>query len=642
MSEPDNKLNGQIYEFGPFRLAVAERQLRRAGAPVHLTPKVFDLLVVLVESNGRLLDKEELLARVWPDSYVEEGNINRNISTLRRALDGDGEEFIETVPKRGYRFNAPVRLAAGAEVIVFERRVQTRLVVEESSEAAPSTAPEPQSGKTFRWRQPLLVGAALALLAACGGLLWRWRTPPAAPPINAVAILPFKFLGADKADEYLGLALTDTLITRLAGVKPNFVRPTSAVLKYQKDDRDALAAGRALRADAVLDGYVQKFGGMVSVRLQLVRVADGALLSTLEYARPAPDLLLLHDAVTQQVAQALALPLSAEQQRQFKRRYRDSAGAYDAYLQGRYFWNRRGPDWHNKALAAFERALTLDAGYALAYTGLADTYHILGDHGLLPPREVFPKARAAAVKALELDEALAEAHTALAGIKAVFDWEQAAAEREYRRALELDPNYALAYGWYAVYLRRMRRFDEGLRLIAQAQQIDPLLLSLHVYAASIHLDAGQLELAAAQARRALELDPNFWTARYALSRVAAAQGDQAAAVAGAAEAARLAPDNLSLRAEWGFALARAGRRDEARRLLAELQALSARRYVKAYSIAIIHLGLGEHEAALAWLARGLEQRDTFMTNLACDARFQPLRAEARFTELLRRVGLPTQ
>lgn len=361
--------------------------------------------------------------------------------------------------------------------------------------------------------------------------------------IESVAILPFKFLGADKEDEYLALGMTDALITRLADLKQLTVRPTSAVLKFQKEDQDVVAAGRALRVDAVLDGYVQKFGETINIRTQLIRVSDGALLWSGESVRPLANLPLLHDSVMTQVAEALALKLTGEHRQKLKRRYRDITEAYQAYLKGRYFWNRRSAGWHQSAIESFERAIAIDPNYAMAYAGLADTYIILGDHALVPPKEVFPKAREAAIKALELDESLAEAHTALALVKSRFDWDAETAEQEFKRAIELDPGYALAYGWYAVHLRNLRRFDEARAEIEQAQKLEPLLLSLYSYGAAIYGAAGQPDQAIAQCRKALDLDPDFITAHHFLGRAYVAKGMYEEAIAAFEKAAGISSDN---------------------------------------------------------------------------------------------------
>ncbi len=485
------------------------------------------------------------------------------------------------------------------------------------------------------------MAAALALVIALAAIAAYFYLNREAT-IESVAVLPFKFLGADKEDEYLALGMTDALITRLADLKQLTVRPTSAVLKFQKEGQDVVAAGRALRVDAVLDGYVQKFGETINIRTQLIRVSDGSLLWSGESVRPLANLPLLHDSVMTQVAEALALKLTGEQRQKLKRRYRDNAEAYQAYLKGRYFWNRRGAGWHQSAIEAFGRAIAIDPNYAMAYAGLADTRIILGDHGLIPPKEVFPKAREAAIKALELDDSLVEAHTALAMVKSRFDWDAETAEREFKRAIELDPGYALARGWYAMHLRNLRRFDEARAEIEQAQKLEPLLLSLYAYGAGTYLAAGQPDQAIAQCRKALDLDPGFMTAHHFLGRVYAAKGMYEEAIAAFDKAAGISSDNPALRSYLGYALAASGRREEAIGILDEMKELSARRYLKPYFITLIHVGLGDHEQALAWLDRALEDRDPFMVDLAADPLLNPLRSNPRFRELVRRVGLPVE
>jgi tetratricopeptide (TPR) repeat protein/TolB-like protein len=563
---------------------------------------------------------------------------------------GNGEEFIETVPKRGYRFVAPVKLVECVDEIVLQRRVQTHIVAAEEVDEAELVAvssPQPsfgqpqlslpESSRTLRWKYLLLAGLLPVVVVAGLWLLWQRRARSGVEPIKNIAVLPFKFVGAAHEEEYLGLGLTDALITKLSKLRQITVRPTGVVLKYQ--GQDIIAAGRALRVDAVLDGRVQKFGESVQVRLQLVRVSDEAVLLPIEVMGRYADLLALQDSISAQLTRALALHLTGEEQQRFAQRYTENAEAYHAYLQGRYFWNRRGDDWANKAIAAFEQAVKLDPHYALAYAGLADTYIILGDHSRWPPKEAFPKAKAAAVRALELDESLAEAHTPLAHVKFIFDWDWPGAEREYRRAIELNPAYALGYGWYGVFLAHLRRFAEAQAMIQQGQALDPLLSSLYSYASSAQRRAGQFDQAVAQARKALELDPDFATAIYHLGLAYEQKGNYAEAITALSRALSLGP---SYKSNLAHVYSRAGKREEALKLLDELKALSAERYIRPFSFAIVYVGLGEHAQALEWLDKAVEERDPWVTGLATEPRFNPLRSNPKFTELLRRVGLPVE
>jgi tetratricopeptide (TPR) repeat protein len=430
--------------------------------------------------------------------------------------------------------------------------------------------------------------------------------------------------------------VTDALITRLGNLRQIAVRPTGVVLKYQGEGRDIIAAGRTLKVEAVLDGRVQKFGESVRVTMQLVRVSDETVLWTGEVMGKFNDLLALQDSISTQVTRALALHLTGEEQQRLAKRYTENAEAYQAYLRGRYFWNRRGADWTDKAIASFEQAIKIDPNYALAYTGLADTYIILGDHAIWPPKEAFPKARAAAVRALELDETLAGAHTSLALIKSKFDWDWPGAEQEYKRAIELNPGYALAYGWYGGILGNMERFNEALALIKQAQEIDPLSPSLYVYASGTHRRAGQSDQAIAQARKALDLDPDFDTAISQLGLAYEQKGMYEEAITALSRAVSL---GLSYKSDLGHAYAVAGRRQEAIKILDELKELSSQRYIRPYGFAILYTGLGENDRAFEWLNKALEDRDPFMSNLAVEPRFNPLRSDPRFTDLVRRIGL---
>lgn len=649
----------QIYEFGPFRLDATERILLREGELVPLPLKAFETLLALIERRGHVIDKDELMQKVWPDTFVEEGNLAKNISALRKILsNGNGaQDYIETIPKRGYRFVAQVKeLSDGPMDLIVAERVRAHIATEEeeddsSSDSAalpfsPQQALPPSTSQPGRaWRRRKVIFLVIGLLLVAGGAItfYYWlranRTQQAEVEVKvkSLAVLPFKFVGAEKEDEYLGVGLTYALTTQLGNLRQVVVRPTSAVMKYRDKEQDAVAAGRALGVDAVLEGRVQKFGERISVRWQLVSVQDGTLIWGGDSTHQFSDILLLQDSISHQIVRALALTLTGKEQEQLAKHYTENTEAYNSYLRGRVFWDRRGADWANKAIASFEQAIKLDPNYALAYAGLADTYIVLGDHGTKPSKEAFPQAREAALRALAIDETLAEAHASLAHVKARFDWDWPGAEAECKRAIDLNPNYALAYGWYGIFLNCQRRFDEALAVIRQAQEIDPVSPSLFVYASATYLRAGQPDQAIEQARKALDLDPDFVTAYPHLGQAYEQKGMYQEAIAAFNRAHSLGIPSQSL---LGHVYAVAGKRQEALKLLDELKALSAQRYLKPYGFAVIYVGLGEHEKALEWLNRAIEDHDTFASNLATDARFNPLRSDPRFVDLLRRVGLP--
>src|SRR5580658_4262828 len=399
----------EIYEFGPYRLDVRERTLLLDGRTVALTPKAFDTLIVLIRNQPKVVSKEELLATVWPGTFVEDGILAQNILTLRKVLQNP--EWIETVPKRGYRFAINVMPPVAATAV------------------EPAPASPPASLHFPRWWFSATV-IILMLVAAMALVATRWERPKAR--IRSLAVLPFRTI--DEEPPHLGLGLADVLINRLGMLSELTVRPTSAVRKFADGVApDPLAAGRELGVDAVLEGNLQRDGERVRVTVQLLRVSDGASLWSGKFDQPYRDLFTLEDAIAGQVADGLVLDLTAPERVRLRRRYTENSEAWQAYLRGRYLWSRRTSEAYSKAILEFEEAARIDPNYALAYAGLADAYALLGSNPnqSLPRAEAMEKARAAALKSIALDADLAEAHTALAFILMHYDWKCAEAEKEY-------------------------------------------------------------------------------------------------------------------------------------------------------------------------------------------------------------------
>jgi DNA-binding winged helix-turn-helix (wHTH) protein/tetratricopeptide (TPR) repeat protein len=574
-----------LYEFGPFRLDPSERTLRRGGEAVALTPKVFDILLMLVRSGGRALEKEDFMREIWPDSFVEEGNLNRNISTLRRALgDGlGGQRFIETIPKRGYRFVAEVRESGPAE--------KTR----------------------------------------------------------AVAVLPFKTLG--EGDEQLyGLGMADALITKLGNLGGLRVRPTSAILKYTAPDEDVLGVGRELRVDAVLDGRVQMAGERARVTVQFVDVRDGATLWAGKFDERCTDIFAMQDSISEQVARALTLRLSGDERKSLTKHYTESGEAYQSYLRGRYHWNQMTAEGLARSLECFADAVARDPGYALAYAGMAASYVHMEIYGFAPPREAMPKAVEAATKAIGLDEEVAEAHASLALARMFYERDWAGAERGFRRALELNPSYAAAHDWYAIYLMTKGRVEEALASIRKAQGLDPLSLIVNTDVGCALYFARRFEESIEQCRWVLETEPNFVQAYYRIGLAFEQLGRYDEAVNAFQTAIALSDkkiDGLSTAQFKGGSDARAsvahtyalmGRHAEARGVLEELLARSRHGLVPPQDLSIIYSGLGEREEALRWLEKAYEERYSLLVFLELDPRFDSLRSDPRFARILRRLG----
>ncbi|HKQ51527.1 MAG TPA: winged helix-turn-helix domain-containing protein, partial [Pyrinomonadaceae bacterium] len=500
MAESDPK----IYEFGPFRLDVPGHRLLRGGEEILLTPKVFDLLVLLAQNPGRLMEKERLLKALWPDSFVEEANLNVNVSALRRALGETpaAPQYIETVPRRGYRFIADVREpvdgAAGAEP------VEENLVEQATVEQTPARL-RPRRRRVLRLALP--VAAVIILSAAVA--LYLWLSRPAADRegltnVRTIAILPFKPLVGGTGDEALETGMADALITKLSNVPQVTVRPTSAVLRYAADGSDPLAAGRELKVDAVLDGRVQRAENRVRVTVQLLRVSDGKPLWAEGFDDYFTNIFAVQESISEKVVSALALKLNPTERQSLARRYTENTEAYQLYLQARYFYFKYE---FQKALDFYRAAVAKDPEYPLAYAGLAEDYVALAVT-TADRQAMRDKAVEAANKALSLDPNLAEAYDALGWLKFLADWDWAGAEVAIRRAIELNPNDPDAHSNYAALLSVLGRHDEAQREAERALQLDPTSSEVNFTYAHILFMGRRYDEALAQGERAYELDPD--------------------------------------------------------------------------------------------------------------------------------------
>lgn len=630
----------RIFEFGPFRLDPAERVLLRDGRPVPLTLKAFDVLLLLVENGGHLVEKDELMNRVWAGSFVEEGNLKVTVSMLRKALDdtNGGARYIETVPRRGYRFVAGVN-SADAESLDLVMRERTRETVTIHAEGMVTDRPKTS-------RLPFLVVAALLIvLTIVGGLflLRNWNRPATstttAAPIKSIAVLPFKPLDTGNRDQSLELGMADTLITRLSGLKEVVVRPTSAVRKYDGLEQDAIAAGREQQVDAVLDGSLQRSGDRLRVTVRFLRVADGQTLWTDHFDENFTDIFAVQDRVSEKVVGLLAVRLTEQEQMLLTKRNTDSAQAYELYLKGNH--SSATEERLKKNIEFFQRAIKLDPGYALAYAGLADSYMKLGGpHGYYAPRETFPKAKETLLKALEIDETLTEGHELLGTYKLFYEWDWAGAEREFRRAIQLDPNNGGAHERYGSYLQSMGRFDESLAEKKLAQKSDPINPVFIANVGGTLLFARRYDEAIELYRAALELNPNYLWAHVALADTYVRKGMYEEAITEINKALSV-EGNTSTIALLGNAYALAGRHDEARKLLGQLEALAKRKYVPPFFIATIYIGLGEKNQAFDWLEKAYQERHPHLVQLKVQPVYDPIRSDPRFANLVRRVGLPS-
>lgn len=651
-----------IYGFDNYRLDVRNRELLRDGKPVALPGKAFDMLVLLVENRGRLIQKDELFSRVWPDQIVEESNLTVQVSAIRKAL-GERKEhtnYILTVPGHGYRFTGNlISLDAEEEEVVIERHAISRLTVEtESADAAENTLAKSlstqnighlTSGEVQASTRPRSVGrrallfGGLALLAISLGVFFVLKRSGSADksaataPIKSIAVLPFKPLVAGSRDESLEFGMAETLIMRLSSLQEIKVPPTNAVRKYSGLEQDAVAAGRELEVESVLDGHIQKAGDRLRVTVRLIRVADGQTLWTERFEQNFTEIFAVQDSVSEQVAAALAVRLTGEQREVLVKRYTNNTQAYEYFIKG--VFSSSSEEGRKKSIEYFQQAIGLDPDYALAYAAMANRYTALGWQ--ISPHETFPKAAAAARKALELDETISDAHRALGSYKLNYEWNWSEAEREFKRAMELDPKNDGAYSMYGEYLITIGRFDEAIALRKRASDLaGPSAVPVIASLGNAYHYARQYEEAIKHYQRALELNPRFERGHVAMGMAYVQLGRHEEAIAEINQAISLR-DEIRNIAALGYAYAVAGKRAEARKVIDDLVELSKGEYVRPFYIAGIYAALGERDQAFTWLEKAYQDRHPQMTLIGVDPAFDPLRSDPRFAALLRRVGIPS-
>jgi len=565
------------YEFGPFRVDTRERQLLRDGRVVPLRPKVFDVLLILVQNSGHVVSKDEVMKHVWLDTAVEEGNISRNISTLRNAL-GEGpreHRYIETIPWRGYRFVANVREVPA-------------------------------------------------------------ETPQAA--IRSIAVLPFTNVTQDEAFEYLADGVTENLIHNLSQLSQLKVMSRNSVFRYKGLEAEASVVGKQLHVESVLFGRFGKQGSLISISVELVDTRDNSHIWGAQYTRRSPDIFTMQGQIAEEITRNLRIKLTSEQQGRLPPRHTRNSGAYYQYLKGRYYFNKLTPDGVQRGIDYFKQAIEIDSHYALAYVGLGDCYTYWAQ-----PAE----AREAMTKALDLDETLGEAHASLGFFKFIYDWDFSGAEKEFSQALKLNPNYAEAHHWSAVYFANMGRHDEAAAEAKLAVELDPLSLLINMTPGLTSYLARQYQRSVEQLLKVIDLDPNFLAAHSVLGNAylqlglcekAMVEYEKVLALSGNARIVELAVNALMAHAH-----AKSGNGLKAQKMLDELEASSNNTErassISPHSIAEIHAALGQRDHAFKWLNTAFEQHDMQMVSLRVNPTLDSMRDDSRFEDLLQRVGL---
>jgi TolB-like protein/DNA-binding winged helix-turn-helix (wHTH) protein/Tfp pilus assembly protein PilF len=635
-----------LYEFGPFRVDDSERLLLCDGEPVAVTAKVFDLLLLLVRNRGHALSKDELMNKLWPDTAVEENNLTVNMSALRKALNEDPSQprYIETIPRRGYRFVADVRELDQNAVIPLARPpgshspAPTPVPVDRSKLALSGSSRADSALDWVKRHKTVFAAVTIVLLALLGLLLSRFLRPE--PAIESLAVLPFANGSADPQAEYLSDGITESLVNKLSQLPGLRVKAHSTVYRYKGREINPQEVGRVLGVQAVLMGSVAQRGNSLVVQAELVRVADGAQIWGEHYSRQPADIFVVQEEVARKIAEASHLKLTGSEQQHLARRETENIEAYNLYLKGRYHERRFTAEEVKIGIDYFRKAIEKDPGYALAYTGLADSYVALGAYYALPPSEAFTEARRAASRAVELDQTLAEAYVSLAMVQFCYDWDWHDYEKNTRRAQELNPSYAKNYYVHSPYLAAIGRFDEAIAEAKRAHELEsPLDLDTNL--GWILYFARRYDEAIEQYLKAVELDPDLFRPHRLLGLAYLQKNQPDQAIAAIQQSVTLSGGSLEEKAYLGYAYGLTGRRSEALKALRELQEQGERKYVSPYLMAVVATGLGNTDQAFNWLDQACAARSVNLIYLSVEPIFDSLRSDPRFTELLKRVGLPS-
>jgi TolB-like protein/DNA-binding winged helix-turn-helix (wHTH) protein/Flp pilus assembly protein TadD len=633
-----------VVRFGTYEVSFQSGEVRKAGLRIRVQQQPMKLLEILLEHPGEVVTREELRSRVWPtESFGDfDQALNIAIGKLRSALGDSAESprFIETLPKRGYRFIADVSVVDADTRPKRPESVAGDLPATESGPmlqgAGLAVVPKRRHWLT-RW-----VTVALALALSLSILfVWRFRSSGPAPAgIHSLAVLPLDNLSGEASQNYFADGMTDELITDLAQISALRVISRTSVMVYKGAHKPLPQIARELNVDAVVEGTVLRSGDRVRITAQLIEASTDKHLWSQSYEGDLRDTLTLQKKVASAIADQIRINLTPQEQAALKNVKVVNPEAYESYLKGRYFWNKRTADGLKVALAYFKQAIEEDPKYAQAYSGLADTYALLGDwqYSVMTPKEAFPQAKAAAIKALELDSTLGEAHNSLAFVLDGFDWDFDSAAKEFQRAIELNPGYATAHHWYAWHLSLLSRYDEAIAEMRKAENLDPLSLIINADLAELLVLAHSGDESIRQSRKTIEMDPNFALAHNQLAQAYLQKHMYDEAVAELKTAVQLSGGSPAFIANLARAYVASGKRSEAVKLLGDLKKSANPGYSNASEIAVIYAALGDTDQAMNWLEKGYEER--FNPGVLLRPGFDPLRSDLRFQNLVRRIGLP--
>jgi len=625
----------RFVQFKAFTVDLRLGELRKNGTRIRLQDQPFRVLRLLLENPGELVSREEFRQRLWPsDTFVDfEHGLNAAINRLREKLNDDADKprYIETIPRRGYRFIATVETPPNPE---------------EKTEEASGLQQVSGSGsgrRLSRWSigAALAVVLAIALFLAIRRQLRERSAQGSPPPIASIAVLPLANLSNDSSQEYFADGMTDELISDLAQISALRVISRTSVMRYKNTELSLPEIGKELNVDAVLEGSVERSGGLVRVSAQLIRASTDTHLWAKTYERDMGSVIALQEEIAGAVASEIRVKLFPAEKTRLAATPAVTPDAYEAYLRGLYHLYNRDQADLEESTVYFRRATQIDPNYALAYVGLADSYVLQGSllYMVLAPREVMPKGKAAALRALELDNGLGEAYSTLAYVETLYDWDWGKSEEDFRRAIALKPNYAPAHLWYAMHLAAMGRHGESIAEVKRAQELDPLSLIMNTSVGLMLYLAGRYQDAVLQLHKALELDPNFFVAHWELSLAYEQKRMFDEARSELEKARALSPGNPTILESLAEVDALSGRRTQARDILRQLTRTGAKEFVSPYGIALLDTALGNTDAAFIALEKAYEQRDNNLIFLGVEPALRGLRADRRYRELLERLGL---
>lgn len=627
MKDAENKRF--IYQFGKFALDPQEKTLFVEGVPLHLPAKEFETLLLLVENNGRALSKDEMISAIWQEEFVEENNLTKQISGLRKIFDSNGEKFIETLPKHGYRFSARVnQIVQPIEETILEKRTLKRVTVrvEEDIDDTPPLLPAAKR----KFPIPLLFVVGFAVLGIIMGI-WFWSSRNASAKINSMAVLPLRPLTEGENSKALGLGLTDALITKIGSLRSVAVRPTSAVVKFA--DSDALESGKKLNVDVVLEGTIQQADGRIRINARLLKVQSGEQIWTEIFDQPASEIFALQDALSNKIAKTLAFELNKPE---FTRHPTKNADAYEKYLRGRFYQSQNTEQGLTKAIEFYEQAIALDPNFAEPYAGIADANTILFNFGLRPANETLPKARKNLERAFQLNPNLPDAYNSLAMIQFFGERDWGAAEKSLQKAIELDPNNVNAFLRYGYFLINVGKFDEAIAKLSKARELNPLSPLIPANIGLAYMLARRYPQAIEQLEKTTAENPEFPMGHWFLGMSYEESGDEEKAFAAYLRGLEtegntdLANRMRSLKQSESLAAANNFWLDE---LLTAQKSGKA----SALDIASQYAALNNREQTLTWLEKAADEDARTISSIKFMARYDFVRDDERFRRIVEKI-----